>query len=61
MVNAMNSTALHITWDAPSITNGANAYVIHVINYTKTSNDIPFLNVISINANRAQTVNGLSE
>ena len=61
MVIGLNNTTLYITWDEPSITNGANAYAIHVMNYTRTSNDIPFLNVISIDAKRVQTVNGLSE
>ena len=61
MVIGLSNTTLYITWDEPLDTNGANAYAIHVINYTKTSNDIPFLHVISINAKREQNVNGLSE
>ena len=58
LVTAINSTALHITWDEPSITNGANIYTIYVKKYTTTPYDKTFYNELS---KREQIVNGLSE
>lgn len=44
----VTDTSLNVTWYPPTDTNGANIYLVKLINYTKTGYDLPIMKVISI-------------